>query len=244
VIKDFFFLLFSILLIAPDVMAQTTDPCSKISVESPEKVDLGVTVVFLAQPFVLGEVKYKWTVSAGTISSGQDTSSIIVDTTATGGQSIAATVEVAGRDWKCRVRSKRVEINSPLTEGVMPFDTYSDIRFEDEKARLDNFAIQVLNSPDERGAIMVFAGNPTYRGEAQYRLQRAKDYLVKVRRIDPARLVLTDGGYKPEVTTILYLIYKNEHVPPPDPYLAVPLSEVRFTKRPPSKLKRSVKPKP
>jgi len=229
----------ALLVVASATIAQT-NPCSRISVESPEKVDPRPVLVFNVQPFNLGEVTYRWTVSAGTISSGQRTSSITVDTTNVGGQSITATVDVSGRDWFCSVTSKKVEINS-LTEGVMPFDTYGDISFEDEKARLDNFAIQVLNSPDELGAIMVFAGNPTYRGEAQYRLQRAKDYLVKVRGIDPARLITTDGGYRPGATTILYLIYKNEHVPPPDPYLAVPLSQVHFTKRPPSQVKRITK---
>ena len=44
---------------------------------------------------------YNWTVSAGTISSGQGTPSITVDTASTAGQSITATVELGGLDPSC-----------------------------------------------------------------------------------------------------------------------------------------------
>ena len=164
-----------------------------------------------------------------------------VDTTGLGGQTIEATVEVTGPSLKCSARSNTSI--TPLIVETMPFDAYGDLEWEHEQARLDNFAIQIINSPDARGSIMTSAGNPTYRGEAQYRLQRAKNYLVKVRQIDPARLILIDSGYRTELTTILRVVYKDETVPAPDPYGAVPLSEVRFTKKPPSQLKRSTKPR-
>jgi hypothetical protein len=40
----------------------------------------------------------------------------------------------------------------------LPFDTYGNIRFSDEKARLDNFAIQLQNQEDAHGQIIVYAG--------------------------------------------------------------------------------------
>jgi len=232
-------IVFTLLTFASGIAAQATDPCSQISVESPEKVDPGEALVFSIKPYDLSEVKYNWTASAGTITSGQGTSTITVDTTGLGGQSIETTVEVVGRDWKCSAKSKGVEIvGRPFVCG-MAFDDYGDIKWEDEKARLDNFAIQLLNWPDGRGSIMIYAGNPTYRGEAQFRLQRAKNYLVKVRGIDSARLILTDGGFRADVETILHLVEKDMSPPVPDPY-GVPLSQVRFTKKPPSP-KRSTK---
>jgi len=222
-------------------MAQATDPCSQVSVASPSKVDQGRVLVFTATVSnPLPEVQYKWTTSAGTITSGRDTSTMTVDTTGLGGRTIEATVEVTGPSLKCSAKSKTSI--TPLIVETMPFDAYGDLEWEHEQARLDNFAIQIINSPDALGSIMTSAGNPTYRGEAQYRLQRAKNYLVKVRQIDPARLILTDGGYRSELTTILRVVYRDETVPSPDPYGAVPLSQIRFTKRPPSQLKRSAKP--
>src|SRR5687767_10925665 len=41
---------------------------------------------------------------------------------------------------------------------LMKFDEHGDIRFSDEKARLDNFAIQLLNQKDSVGYIVVYAG--------------------------------------------------------------------------------------
>ena len=230
-----------LLLIIPSIAAQATDPCSLVSVASPSKVDQGAPIVFTASvENRLGEVRYKWTTSAGTIISGQDTSSLAVDTTDLGGQTIEATVEVTGQNWKCSAKSKTA-ITPPIVE-TMPFDAYGDIDWEQEQARLDNFAVQVLNSPGARGLIMTSAGNPTYRGEVRYRLQRAKNYLVKRRRVDPARLILTDGGYRTELTTILRVVYKDETIPSPDQYGVLPLSQVRFTKKPPTQ-KRAIMPR-
>jgi hypothetical protein len=44
-------------------------------------------------------------------------------------------------------------------------DNYGDVRFSDEKARLDHFAKQILKMPGGRGVIMTFAGNPSFRGK-------------------------------------------------------------------------------
>ena len=50
-----------------------------------------------------------------------------------------------------------------------PFDSYGNICFEDEKARLDNFAIALQQNPEWIGYIVVYAGNESCAGEAQYR---------------------------------------------------------------------------
>ena len=47
---------------------------------------------------------------------------------------------------------------SPVFEPTRPFDDFGDIKCEDEMARLDNFAIQLQNDPQSKGAIMVFTG--------------------------------------------------------------------------------------
>jgi len=194
-----------LLLIASPIMAQAIDPCSQVSVASPSKVDPGMAVTFTATAGNTSpQVKYKWTTSAGTISSGQDTSTMTVDTTGLGGQTIEATVEVTEPGLKCSARSK-TSIN-PLIIENMTFDAYGDIKWEDEKARLDNFAIQVMNEPSARGALIAFAGNPTYKGEAAFRLQRARDYLVSVRKVPAERLVTTDSGYRTDFTVYLWVV--------------------------------------
>jgi hypothetical protein len=63
------------------------------------------------------------------------------------------------------------------------FDEYGNIRFNDEKARLDNYAIQLQNEPTSQGYIIAFG---SCDAEGQTRGNRAKDYLVNTRGIDAA----------------------------------------------------------
>ena len=97
---------------------------------------------------------YNWSVSAGTISSGQGTSSITVDTTSLGGQSVTATVSIGGADPSCT--GTTASCTTSVKPGAQParkFDEYGNIRFNDEKARLDNYAIQLQNEPGSTGTI-------------------------------------------------------------------------------------------
>ena len=57
---------------------------------------------------------------------------------------------------------------------------YDNICWEDEKSRLDNFAIQLQNQPDVKGYIIVYAGKESCAVEAQTRALRAKNWLVEL----------------------------------------------------------------
>lgn len=85
-------------------------------------------------------------------------------------------------------------------------DEYGNLKFSDEKARLDNFAIQLQNDPDVTGYIIVYAGQKAVVAEAQLRADRARNYLINVRKIDPARVKTIDGGYMVDLTVYLRLI--------------------------------------
>jgi hypothetical protein len=148
-------------------------------------------------------VTYNWSVSAGTISSGQGTSSISVDTAGLGGQTVTATVELGGLDPSCsRTASCTTGIRAPVPPAVK-FDEYGNIKFNDEKARLDNYAIQLQNQPGAQGYILAYG---TCAGEAQARADRAKDYLVNTRGIDASRLVTVDGGCRSDLTVELWIV--------------------------------------
>ena len=148
-------------------------------------------------------VTYNWTVSAGTISSGQGTSSITVDTAGLGGQSVTATVELGGLDPSCsRTASCTTSVKAPNPPAVK-FDEYGNIKFNDEKARLDNYAIQLQNQPGSQGYIIAYGA---CEGEAQARADRAKDYLVNTRGIDAGRLVTIDGGCMSELKVELWVV--------------------------------------
>ena len=211
--------------------AQSSDRCQILSVESSAQADAGTSIVFSAKLNTVvptAKPEFKWQISAGTIISGEGTSSITVDTSGLGGQSIEATVSVSGISTLCSTSATQsVAVLSPPQCG-MPFDEYGNIRFEDEKARLDNFAIQLFNQKSATGYIFAYAGKLTYEGEAAGRLLRAKNYLVKVRDMDPARIIVVDGGYQEEFRVTLILV-----LPGATPPLAMPTlspAEIELTK--------------
>jgi len=83
-----------------------------------------------------------------------------------------------------------------------PFDTYGDLCFEDEKVHLDNFAIALRQNPNWIGYIVVYAGSESCRGEALYRANRAKRWVLR-QGISADRIRIRDGGYEQEVLTRL-----------------------------------------
>ena len=84
------------------------------------------------------------------------------------------------------------------------FDRYNNLCWDDEKARLDNFAIQLGKSDQLVGEIIVYAGRISCPDEAEYRSQRAKKWVLK-RGIKSDRVVVRDGGYREEVETEIWL---------------------------------------
>jgi len=180
-----------------------TPPCPTISVSCPADVDQGAPITFSASGAGDMNVTYNWSVSAGTISGGQGTSTITVDTTGIGGQTVTATVELGGLDPSCsRTASCSTSVKTPPQPPVK-FDEYGNIKFNDEKARLDNYAIQLQNQPGSQGYIIAYG---SCEGEAQARADRAKDYLVNTRGIDAGRLVTIDGGCMPELKVELWIV--------------------------------------
>lgn len=177
-------------------------PCPNVSVSCPSDVDQGSPITFTASAGD-ASVTYNWSVSAGTISSGQGTSSITVDTAGLGGQTVTATVELGGLDPSCsRTASCTTGIRAPNPPAVK-FDEYGNIKFNDEKARLDNYAIQLQNQPGSEGYILAYG---SCAGEAQARADRAKDYLVNTRGIDAGRLMTVDGGCRSELLVELWIV--------------------------------------
>ena len=123
----------------------------------------------------------------------------------------------------------------PTPPSPTQFDTYGRIARNDEKARLDNFAIQLQNDPGAQGYIIAYGGRRGAAGEAQTRGDFAKNYLVNSRGIDPTRLVTVDGGFREEATTELWLVPSGATPPTASPN--VDASEVQTT-RPPRRAPR------
>jgi hypothetical protein len=88
---------------------------------------------------------------------------------------------------------------------------YSPGSSQAEKNQLNKFARLLRRYfsktyASSEGYILSYAGKRARPGEASSRARRAKNYLVKVWRIDPRRIVTRVAGYREKPTIELYLV--------------------------------------
>ncbi|HKS26438.1 MAG TPA: hypothetical protein VJS44_01400 [Pyrinomonadaceae bacterium] len=204
-----------------------TDSCPVILVQCPETaLEDEKTLTFKAIVTGVGpddKLTYNWTISGGTISKGQNTSSIEVDIkldrTDSRLASLTATLEVGGLPKDCANKASCTTEVARMIGCPSAFDQYGAISFEDEKARLDNFGIQLMNELSARGFIIAYGGRISYEGQASERARRAKDYLVSVRNLVDERIVTVDGGYREDATVELWLVPQEATEPTASPTL-------------------------
>ncbi|HYX29836.1 MAG TPA: hypothetical protein VE863_14950 [Pyrinomonadaceae bacterium] len=91
----------------------------------------------------------------------------------------------------------------PAPVPIEDFDSYGNIHFNDEKARLDNFAIQLQHMPGFTGYIV---GYGTCNAEGVKRANRAKNYLVATRGLNVNRIVVNDGGCLAQLQVKLWVL--------------------------------------
>jgi hypothetical protein len=189
--------------------------CPNVSIYCPDVQQAGTPITFTAS--VSGGTAgvtpvYNWVVSAGTILSGQGTPTITVDTAGLAGQPITATVEVAGYNLECRAQCQAAV---PAPPNPTKFDEIGEIQRNDEKARLDVFAIELQNSPGAQGYIIGYGGRNRRFGTGQQRADRAREYVVNTRGIDASRIVTLDGGTRATGATELWLVPAGATPPRP-----------------------------
>jgi hypothetical protein len=215
-------------------------PCPTVDVSCPSDVAEGGTITFTANvsggdPNVTPT--YNWTVSAGTIASGQGTSSITVETTGLGGQTVTATVDVGGYDRSCSTSDSCTTsvTKAPQPPGSRKIDEYGAIRFNDEKARLDNAAIALQEEPGAQ-LYLVCYGRANKANEAMKRCRRAELYLERERQIAPDRVISVDGGVRDEPWTEIWIVPTG--AVPPQGQQFMQGSEVQTETRAPRRSRR------
>jgi hypothetical protein len=203
-------LIFTLLfLIASPAMAQQ---CT-LSIEAPESTEEVAVVakVLLNGAAPANAIRFRWSISRGTIVSGQDSNQITIDTVALEGAEIEVSVEPIDVST-CRIEAKHTikVTRRPFVCG-MAFDWIGKIRFEDMAARLDNYAIQLQNHPTTRGAIIADSSRPKERKDY---IRRVRNYLTKVRRIPSERLVFIEGNRR-EFMITLHVVPEGASLPTP-----------------------------
>jgi hypothetical protein len=85
------------------------------------------------------------------------------------------------------------------------FDEFRSIQFNDEKARLDHYAIELQNDPTSIGYLVIYPGQRARAGEVQRQTNRVLDYMVNTRGIDKRRIIPIIGSAKDELFLELWV---------------------------------------
>ena len=192
-----------------------------ISVEGPEEFVEGKAITFTtrnlgANPEI--PVNYKWTVSNGTIISGQSTSSITVDTNGAGDRPITAYLDVTDDIPGSTCQQKNEATSNPTPKQTPPqsyqCDVFESKTQDDNKARFDNCVLQYNSAPNSQLYIVFYQGTAK-RSLTVDRLKRLTlDYFVKTRGIDPSQIVVTEGGSRPRTMVEIWIVPPGAQPPP------------------------------
>src|SRR6185369_10374770 len=202
-------------------------PCPfPVSISAPSQVTEGEIITYTADVAYSGNaaLKYNWVVtpSSAHVISGLGTSTLNVDSTGLGGQRIIATLTAddGSSDPACAQSAQAVSMIAPIKKVVIvarEFDECNNCTFDDQKARLDNLAVELQNDPTTRAYIIAYGGRTSPLRQVERLMSRARDYLTTQRGIDASRLVVVNGGFREEDSVELWIVPAGAAAPLPKP---------------------------
>ena len=214
-------------------------PCPyPVNVSAPNTVNEGEIITFASDVEYGGAsgLHYVWTVSPSSarVISGAGSPTINVDSTGLGGQRIIATLAVddGSADPACRQIAQSVAVVTAPERKVIvarEFDECNNCTFDDQKARLDNLAVELQNDPSTRAYIIAYGGRTSPISQVDLLMKRARDYIVDQRGIDAARIVTVNGGFRENDSVELWVVPSG--AAPPQATPTVQASEVKPKKR-------------
>jgi hypothetical protein len=215
-------------------------PCPfPVNISAPKQVTDGEIITYTADVEYSGTapVRYTWQVtpSSARIISGLGTSTLSVDSTGLGGQRITATLTAddGSSDPACAQIAQAVSLIAPLEKKIIvarEYDECNNCSFDDQKARLDNLAVELQNDPSTRAYIIAYGGRMSPLGQVDKLMSRSRDYLITKRGIDGLRLTVINGGFREEDSVELWLIPSGAAAPQATP--TVQAGEVNPGKKP------------
>jgi len=99
----------------------------------------------------------------------------------------------------------RSQEQKPIS-AAQKFDEFGDIQMSDLKARLDNFAVMIDQTPDAMGFLIVYRSRRDLPGLSHSLALRMKDYLLNSRGISRNRLAVVDGGVADHLIQELWIV--------------------------------------
>jgi hypothetical protein len=161
------------------------------------------------------DITYNWSVSNGTIASGQGTPSITVDTTGLSDTNITATVEIGGVGF-CETCQRSDSETGSVAKKIGPrlFDEFGKLPDDEVKARIQNLYVELGNNPGAQGYIINY-GTDREIANRERQIRKAIDFL----RLDASRVTLVRGGANPNgagVYTKVWIVPPGADNPTPD----------------------------
>jgi len=193
----------------------TSSLCAKIEVTGGGVVQPREAMNFTAN--VTGTTKnstleYEWKVSSGTISSGQGTSSITVDTTELEDTNITAEVKIKGLYDNCVITASEVGSVMPRIHCGRAFDEFGKLSTNEIKARIQNLYVELGNNPNSQGYIINY-GTDEEMANREKQIQKAISFL----KLDSNRVTVVKGGdnQNGEVWTKAWIVPPGAELPQP-----------------------------
>jgi hypothetical protein len=194
--------------------------CPTLDVSGGGIVEAGSPMSFTANVSggTAADITYDWTVTNGTITSGQGTPSISVDTTGlSNGTNIQATVTIGGSGL-CADCPRTDSETGSVTISIIPprlIDQFGPLPNDEVRARIDAFFVALGNEPNAQGYIINYGTDREItRREALIRNH------IAFRKYDASRITFVRGGANPNgepgVWTRLWLVPPGATPPTPE----------------------------
>jgi len=201
-------------------------PCPyPVSLSVDAEVNEGDIITFSSDTAYSGTetLNYTWSLSPSTAKIQTSVGNrITVDSTGLGGQRITATVTVDDGSGEAACRqtaqaSTYVRKPPPIESPSRLFDVCCSCSFDDQKARLDNLAVELQNDPSTTTYVIAYGGRTSRAGSADLLGTRARDYLVTQRGIDQSRITVMNGGFREEDCVELWIVPRGATIPQATP---------------------------
>lgn len=191
--------------------------CPTISVSSsPLTSERNPSVVFearLAGAETKVQPTYNWTISTGTINTGQGTSVLTVELAEP--REITATVTIGGLAAHCPTTASYTLVPGMPRKASTKFGEYKPDS-TNAKELLDEFSNVVKRDDDTKVYILAYGGSSRKRSEAEMAGERAQNYLIGV-GIGSWRIEFVNGGFREDPTVELWLTPAGATPPKAEP---------------------------
>lgn len=195
---------------------QECPSCPSISVTGPAGVTPpGQSMTFTANISGGEGLSINWTVNRGTITAGQGTRSIVVQTGMEDADStVTATVQLSGFDPNCASCPSTASESAPVAPNPEPIlvDEFGKLSNDEIRAKLDIFFAELANNPTDMGYVINYGTSREIAAR-----ERLITNHITFRRFDRSRITMVSGGTSPtgEVNTRLYRVPQGADNPNP-----------------------------